>query len=263
MAELGSGNGSDYPSSLDTDNTKESTSTLARSDVPNDSNAAIIAIETELGVDPAGTKNDVKTFLQVEHNTNGKHGTITTDVINEQSGGAGVTIDDLTTDTIVESTGGAGVTVDGCLIKDGAAAKADTVSNNSVTEIMLANFVAGSAVMNFGLEDDVETNVTVSGGPSILLRCRCLRIGSVRMSLTGKYGLDYVRVDFRKNDASQDTQDFDAGYTTLTYDMTFTIGDWLEIRATSDNDNAANLVKNPKLRTDIVAFGAFVTYDPT
>ena len=54
MSELGAGGGSGYPGAIDTDNTLESTSTSARSDVPNDLAAAIIAIQTELGVNPAG-----------------------------------------------------------------------------------------------------------------------------------------------------------------------------------------------------------------
>jgi hypothetical protein len=76
MAELGSGNGTDYPSALDTDNTLEvDGSTLARADVPNDTNAAVVAIENELGTNPSGTISDVKSYLQTEHNTNGTHDT--------------------------------------------------------------------------------------------------------------------------------------------------------------------------------------------
>lgn len=73
MSELGAGSGSGYPGALDTDNTLESTSTTARADVPNDLASAIIAVQTELGLDPAGSLTDVKTFLQTEHNTNGTH----------------------------------------------------------------------------------------------------------------------------------------------------------------------------------------------
>jgi len=76
MAELGSGNGTDYPSALDTDNTLEvDGSTLVRADVPNDLGAAIVAIENELGTNPSGTVADVKSYLQIEHNTNGTHDT--------------------------------------------------------------------------------------------------------------------------------------------------------------------------------------------
>ena len=76
MSELGSGSGSSYPGSLDTDSTVEvdspsASKTLARAAVPNDLAAAVVAIETELGTDPAGTKTDVKTFLQIDHNTDG------------------------------------------------------------------------------------------------------------------------------------------------------------------------------------------------
>jgi hypothetical protein len=84
LAELGSGNGTSYPGTLDTDNVLEvdspsASKTKARADVPNDANAAIVAIETELGTDPAGILADVKTFLQTEHNTDGTHN-ITTSI---------------------------------------------------------------------------------------------------------------------------------------------------------------------------------------
>ena len=73
MAELGSGSGSGYPGALDTDSVLESTLTVARSDVPNDLAAAIIAIQNELGTGPAGSLTDVKTYLQTEHNADGTH----------------------------------------------------------------------------------------------------------------------------------------------------------------------------------------------
>lgn len=78
MSELGSGGGSSYPGALDTNSTPEVDSpnagkTKVRADVPNDLAAAIIATQTELGTDPAGTKTDVKTFLQTEHNADGTH----------------------------------------------------------------------------------------------------------------------------------------------------------------------------------------------
>ena len=76
MAEIGAGGGSGYPGALDTNSTLEvDGSTLARADVPNDLAAAVIAIQTELGTDPAGTKTDVKTFLQASHQTDGTHWT--------------------------------------------------------------------------------------------------------------------------------------------------------------------------------------------
>ena len=87
MSELGSGSGSSYPGSLDTDSTLEINSpnagkTKARAEVPNDLAAAIIAVQTELGTDPAGTATNVKTFLQAEHATDGTHSDITVDTIN-------------------------------------------------------------------------------------------------------------------------------------------------------------------------------------
>jgi hypothetical protein len=73
MAELGSGSGSDYPSSIDSDASKESSSTTARADVINDAYDALIKIMTELGTDPAGSLATVKAFLQLEHNADGTH----------------------------------------------------------------------------------------------------------------------------------------------------------------------------------------------
>jgi len=78
MAELGSGSGTGYPAALDANNLLEVNSpaldkTLIRADVPNDVNAAVVAVETELGTDPAGSLTDVKTFLQTEHNVDGTH----------------------------------------------------------------------------------------------------------------------------------------------------------------------------------------------
>lgn len=83
MAEIGAGTGSSYPGALDANSTLEVNSpnagkTKARAEVPNDLAAAIIAVQTELGTDPAGTLTDVKTFLQTQHNTNGTHKSIVT-----------------------------------------------------------------------------------------------------------------------------------------------------------------------------------------
>ena len=76
MAEIGSGSGSGFPSALDTNSTleydKESTEkTLVRADVVNDIGAGLVAIETELGTDPAGSKTDVKTRLAIHMNNDG------------------------------------------------------------------------------------------------------------------------------------------------------------------------------------------------
>ena len=78
MAEIGTGSGSNYPASLDTDTTQEVNTpnagrTKARAEVVNDLASAIVAIETELGTDPAGSLTDVKTYLQTEHNADATH----------------------------------------------------------------------------------------------------------------------------------------------------------------------------------------------
>ena len=80
MSELGSGSTprSSYPGSIDTNTTNEvdspsSNKTLITAAKIEDGYAAIINLQTELGTDPAGTKSDVKTFLQTEHNADGTH----------------------------------------------------------------------------------------------------------------------------------------------------------------------------------------------
>lgn len=78
MAEIGSGNNSSYPGGIDTNATPEVNSpasgkTRARKEPIEDLAAAVIAIENELGTDPAGSLSDVKTFLQLQHQTDGTH----------------------------------------------------------------------------------------------------------------------------------------------------------------------------------------------
>lgn len=68
MAEIGTGGGSGYPSSKDTNNLIEydhesANKTKVRANVVNDLAAALVAIEGELGTDPAGNQTDLKTRL--------------------------------------------------------------------------------------------------------------------------------------------------------------------------------------------------------
>src|SRR3989304_2916394 len=78
MSELGSGSGSSYPGTIDVNASSEVDApnpgkTKARAAIVNDLAAAILAIETELGVDPAGSKINLVTYLAVEHNSDGVH----------------------------------------------------------------------------------------------------------------------------------------------------------------------------------------------
>lgn len=80
MSEIGSGNNSSYPGALDTNaipevNSPAAGKTKARKEVVEDLTHAVIMIETELGIDPAGSLTDVKTFLQTQHQTDGTHKT--------------------------------------------------------------------------------------------------------------------------------------------------------------------------------------------
>lgn len=78
MSEIGSGSGSSYPGILDTNATIEvdapnAGKTKAKAAIVNDLAACILAIETELGVDPAGSKATVVARLDQEHNADGSH----------------------------------------------------------------------------------------------------------------------------------------------------------------------------------------------
>ncbi len=61
--EMGSGQGSSYPTSIDVDTAPETADNYAREDVPNDTNDAVIAVQVELGSNPAGGFHDVSERL--------------------------------------------------------------------------------------------------------------------------------------------------------------------------------------------------------
>lgn len=78
MSEIGSGSGSSYPGTLDTNATIEvdapnAGKTKAKAAIVNDLAACILSIETELGVDPAGSKATVVARIDQEHNADGSH----------------------------------------------------------------------------------------------------------------------------------------------------------------------------------------------
>lgn len=78
MGEIGSGTGTSYPGAFDVDSIPEVNAPLAgktkaRAEVVKDLAAAILAVQQELGTDPAGTLTDVKTYLQLQHNSDGTH----------------------------------------------------------------------------------------------------------------------------------------------------------------------------------------------
>ncbi len=73
MGELGTDSTSSYPGSLDTDATKEAAGNTITAAMINMAYDAIVSIETELGTDPAGTRDTVKDFLQDQHHTDGSH----------------------------------------------------------------------------------------------------------------------------------------------------------------------------------------------
>lgn len=83
MSQLGAGGGTGYPAAVDTTTTEVNSpaagKTLVDADKINDMSAAIIAIQTELGVNPAGTLSTLLARLAVETNTDGTHSDVTAD----------------------------------------------------------------------------------------------------------------------------------------------------------------------------------------
>ena len=142
MGNIGSGSGSSYPGTLDTQTAVEVDSpaagkTKARAAVPNDLAACVLAIETELGTNPKGSKADVKTFLQVQHNTDGTHSAIT----------ASATITDMNGNVVYGAVTG----------EASATASAASVSLN------LGTLKSGDRIWVSGQADGVNTGNAVSG----------------------------------------------------------------------------------------------------
>lgn len=81
MAQLGDGVGSGYPGALDTSTTEvdDPGGTVVSAAKINDTTAAIIAVQTELGADPAGSATNLVTRLAVEHKVDGTHEDVTAD----------------------------------------------------------------------------------------------------------------------------------------------------------------------------------------
>lgn len=81
MAQLGDGVGSGFPGVIDTSTTEvdDPGGTVISAAKINDATAAIIAIQTELGVDVAGSIVNLVTRLAVEHKAAGTHSDVTAD----------------------------------------------------------------------------------------------------------------------------------------------------------------------------------------
>jgi hypothetical protein len=166
MSELGSGNGTSYPGTLDTDNVLEvdspsASKTKARADVPNDANAAIIAIETELGTDPAGSLTDVKTFLQTEHDADGTHN------IPSGSLSAGQTVQVVNTQTGAVNTGTTVIPFDDTIPQNTEgdeymtlAVTPTSATNELIIEsiVHLSHSAAGSTALTCALFQDTTAN---------------------------------------------------------------------------------------------------------
>src|SRR3990167_11552466 len=78
MGEIGSGNGTVWPTALDVNaqpevNSPAAGKTKARKEVVEDLTAICLKLEEIIGTSPQGSLADVKTFLQTQHQTNGTH----------------------------------------------------------------------------------------------------------------------------------------------------------------------------------------------
>lgn len=72
MADLGAGT-TDYPTSLDTNPTPEGVNDDSDRNPGEGAIAAILAIQAELGTDPAQNKSTLKAYTQAEHDADGEH----------------------------------------------------------------------------------------------------------------------------------------------------------------------------------------------
>jgi len=72
MAEIGAGNGTGYPGTVDTGAVAETASDFVRLDWGTDMEAALVAVQAELGADPAGSFSTVVARLnQISNSTGG------------------------------------------------------------------------------------------------------------------------------------------------------------------------------------------------
>lgn len=207
MAELGSGNGSSYPGSLDTNNTSEVNSqdagkTKARAEVPNDHSAAIVAIQTELGIDPAGTLTDVKTYLQTEHGTNGTHdATKVAMLAGTQTVTGDKTLSGTTTLSGASTISGV-ATFSGAPVLNGTAwpsFSADLNANQSVPDNTLTKITIDTEQFDTNSDYDNATNYrftpTVAGKYLITcsIRFNAVNPGDEIATLLYKNGAEYAR----------------------------------------------------------------------
>lgn len=202
MSELGSGSGSSYPTTVDTDSTLEINSpsaskTKARAEVPNDLAAAIIAVQTELGTDPAGTVANVKTFLQTEHDADGTHAAITASTISA-SGQITSTVSTGTAPLVIAST----TEVANLKVATATLATTATTANNlAMTGEASAKLTSGDVALPNGTPTDIITlNLgTVTSGDRVSVQgigsvTKDTTAGTVRIQLVKSSGTATVKV---------------------------------------------------------------------
>ena len=177
--ELGAGSGTSYPTSLDTDSTQESTSTVARAAVPNDIGAAVVAIQTELGTTPSQNSATVSALWLVEHTAGAAHGAITSTSITNSGAitqNGSTTIGDAAADTLHHNANT--ITYEGATaddfettftITDPTADRTITIPNESVT-IGLTR----SEMISFTRNVALTTSLALTGAGFTPTACDCV-----------------------------------------------------------------------------------------
>jgi hypothetical protein len=134
-----SAGGSDFPGTLDSWTNEQDTDDVNHWNIINGLGNSIIAIETELGTDPAGTDTDVKTFLQSEHEATGLHsGVAFINATTLQIGGTAVTATAAEMNTVCDGVLTSSFTYNPGSLADGAGeTKVVTVTGAALGDLVL------------------------------------------------------------------------------------------------------------------------------
>lgn len=174
MAVLGDGSGSGYPGAVDTATTEvdvpDANATIVAAAKINDLATAILAIQTELGTDPAGSVATLVARLTAEHEDDGTHKNVTTDTIVTTGNGTIGGALDVTGGTVKESGLPIGVPVgatsgymgttapSGWVLGEGGtignaasgASERDNADTNALFNLMWDSFADGEAPVSSG-----------------------------------------------------------------------------------------------------------------
>jgi hypothetical protein len=153
---------SGFPGTINTWTNEQDTDDPNHWNIINSLGNSIIAIETELGTDPAGTDTDVKTFLQSEHEVTGLHsGVATLNATTLKIGGTAITATAAEMNTVCDGVLTSSITWDPASIADTDEAAKEIV----VTGAVLGDYAMGSFsldVTDLGLDCQTTAANTVT-----------------------------------------------------------------------------------------------------